>query len=65
MELRRTDIIQQNKNVNRLTFVFEHANKYTNETRSKTNVFEWCNLWRNSSGKKSQRTAMFIYHFIS
>ena len=33
-----------NKNVNQLTFVFEHVNKYTMETRSKTNVFEWYNL---------------------
>ena len=44
MDLRRTDIKQQNKNVNRLTFVLEHVNKYTMETRSKMNVFEWYNL---------------------
>ena len=49
MDLRRTDINQQNKKVNRLTFVFEHVNKYTMETRSKTPevkriVFEWYNL---------------------
>ena len=44
MDLRRTDIKTANKNVNRLTFVFEHVNKYTMETRSKTNVFEWYNL---------------------
>ena len=45
MDLRRTDIKkQQNKNVNRLTFVFEHVNKYTMERRSNTNVFEWYNL---------------------
>ena len=44
MDLRRTDIKQQNKNVNRLTFVLEQVNKYTIETRSKTNVFEWYNL---------------------
>ena len=43
MDLRKTDIKQQNKNVNQLTFVFEHVNKYTDEI-SKTNVFEWCNL---------------------
>ena len=36
-----------NKNVKRLTFVFEHVNKYTMETGSKTNVFEWYNLQRN------------------
>ena len=29
IDLRRTDIKQQNKNVNWLTFVFEHVNKYT------------------------------------
>ena len=34
-DLRRTDIKQQNKNVNRLTFVIEHVNKYTMETRIK------------------------------
>ena len=44
MDLRRTDIKQQNKNVNGLSFVFEHINKYKMETRSKTNVFEWYNL---------------------
>ena len=45
MDLRRTDIKQQNKNVNRLTFVLEHVNKYTMETRSiLMNVFEWYNL---------------------
>ena len=44
MKLRRTDIKQQDKNVTRLTFVFEHVNKYTMETRRKTNVFEWYNL---------------------
>ena len=27
MDLRRTDIKQQNKNINRPTFVFEHVNK--------------------------------------
>ena len=31
-----------NKNVDRLSF--SNVNKYTMETRSKTNVFEWCNL---------------------
>ena len=30
------------------------------ETRSKTNLFEWNKLQRNSSSKRSQRTAMFI-----
>ena len=65
MDLRRTDIKQQNKNANRLTFVFEHINKYTMETRSKTNMFEWYNLYRNSSGKKKSRTAMLIDHFLS
>ena len=35
MDLRSTDMKQQNKNVNRLTFVFEHVNKYTMETRSR------------------------------
>ena len=44
MDLRRTDIKQQNKNV-KLTFVFEHVNKYTMETKSKTNVLEWYNLF--------------------
>ena len=44
MDLIRTDIKQQNKNVNRLTFVFEHVNKYTIKTRRTTNVFEWYNL---------------------
>ena len=29
MDLRRTDIKQLNKNANRLTFIFEHVNKYT------------------------------------
>ena len=29
MDLRKTDIKQQNKNVNRLTFVFQHVNKCT------------------------------------
>ena len=43
MDLRCTDINQQNKNINRLTFVFEHVNKYTMET-SKMSVFEWYNL---------------------
>ena len=43
MDPRRTDIKQQNKNVNWVTLVFEHVNKYTMETRSKTNVFEWYN----------------------
>ena len=65
MDLRRTDIKQQNKNANRLTLVFEHVNKYTMETRSKTNMFEWYNLYRNLSGKKSQRTAMLRDHFLS
>ena len=37
MDLRRTDIKQQNKNV----FVFDNVNKYMIETMSKTNVFEW------------------------
>ena len=46
------DLKQQNRNALRLTFVFEHVNKYTMETRSKTNVFEWYNLYRNSSGEK-------------
>ena len=55
MDLRRTDIKQQNKNANRLTFVFEHVNEYTMETRSKTNMFEWYNLYRNSSGKKKSK----------
>ena len=32
MDLRCTNINQQNKNINRLTFVFEHVNKYTMET---------------------------------
>ena len=32
-----------NKNVNDL-LSFSNVNKYTMETRSKTNVFEWCNL---------------------
>ena len=41
MDLRRTDIKQPTKSVNQLTFVFEHVNKYTMETRSKTNMFEW------------------------
>ena len=63
MDLRRTDIKQQNKNAYQLTFVFEHVNEYTMETRSK--MFEWYNLYRNSSGKKSQRTAMLIDHFLS
>ena len=44
MDLRRAAIKQQNKNVNRLTFVFEHVNKYMMETRSQMNVFEWYNL---------------------
>ena len=44
MDLRRTYIKQQNKNVNRLTFVSEHVNKYTMKIRSKTNVFQWYNL---------------------
>ena len=44
VDWRRTYIKQQNKNVNRLSFVFEYVNKYTMETRSKTNVFEWYNL---------------------
>ena len=44
MDLRRTDIKQQNKNVIQLTFVLELFNKHTIETRSKTDVFEWYNL---------------------
>ena len=44
MDLRKTDIKQHNMNVNQLTFVFKHVNKYTMETKSKTNVFEWYNL---------------------
>ena len=47
LDLRRTDIKQQNKNfinLDLLSFVFEHVNKYTTETRSKTNVFEWYTL---------------------
>ena len=46
MDLRMTDIKQENinKNVNRLTFVLGHVNKYTMETKSKTYVFEWYNL---------------------
>ena len=55
MDLRKTDINQQTKNDNRLTFVFEHVNKYTMETRSKTNMFEWYNLYRNSSRKKKSK----------
>ena len=43
MDLRRTDIKQQIRMLTD-TFVFEHVNKYTMETRSKTNVFEWYNL---------------------
>ena len=43
MDLWRTDIKQQNKNVNR-HFCFDNVNKYTMETMSKTNVFEWYNL---------------------
>ena len=53
-----------NKNVNRLTFVFEHVNKYTMETGSKTNVFEWYNLQRNSSGKKRSKHCNLIDHFF-
>ena len=43
MDLWRTDIKQQNKNVTD-TFVFNNVNKYMMETMSKTNVFEWYNL---------------------
>ena len=35
MDLRRTDIKQQNKNVNRLTFVFKHVNKYHRVPKSR------------------------------
>ena len=65
MNLRRTDIKQQNKNVNGLTFVFEHVNNTRWKQEVLTNVFKWYNLQRNSSSKKSQRTAMFIGHFLS
>ena len=44
------------------TFVSDNVNKYTMETRY---LFEWYNLYSNSSGKSGQRTAMFIDHFLS
>ena len=69
MDLKRTDIKQQNKNVNRLTFVFEHVIKYTKKTRSKTPVVKQMCLngmtCRGTHQVKSQRTAMFIDHFLS
>ena len=43
MDLRRTDMKQKNMNVNRLTFVFEHVNKYTIEKKW-NEFFEWYNL---------------------
>ena len=63
MDRKRTDIKHKIRMLAD-TFVSD-VNKYTMETRSKTNLFEWYNLYRNSSGKKGQRTAMFIDHFLS
>ena len=45
MDLRRADIKQQNKNVNRHLFSIMSTNQmYMMETMSKTNVFEWYSL---------------------
>ena len=63
MDLRRTDIKQQNKNVNRLTFVFEHVNKYTMETRSKTNGNNGITC-RGTHQLKKVKELLFIEHFL-
>ena len=58
MDLRRTDIKQQNK-YSMFIDLPVFSNMSTIQDRSKTNVFEWYNLQRNSSGKKKgKRTAM-------
>ena len=59
---RKTDTKQHNKNID---FYFRTCQQYEMEKRSKINVFEWYFLQWNSSGKKCQRTEMFIDHFLS
>ena len=57
IDLRRTDIKQQNKNVNWFTFVFKHVNN----TRWKQEV-KWYNLQRNTSGKTRGPSGPEIAH---
>ena len=59
MDLWRTDIKQQNKNVKR-HFCFDNVNKYTMTTKSKPSIFEWCNLYRNSSGNCNARISFSL-----
>ena len=66
LTLIRTDIKQQKNRILTDLLSFSNVNKYTMETRSKTNVFELFNLLRNSSGKKrSKNCNMLIDHFLS
>ena len=53
-----------NKNVTDL-LSFSNVNKYTMETRSKMNVFEWCKLKRNSSGKKKVKELQYAHRTFS
>ena len=67
MDLRRTDIKQQNKNVNRLTFVFDMSTNTLWKQEVKRMCLNGITCRGTQLGKKkeSQRTAMLIDHFLS
>ena len=54
MELRMTDIKQQNKNINRLTFVFEHVNNTRRKHEAKRMCFNGITCRGTHQVKKSK-----------
>ena len=65
MELECRDGPKDDSKLRMLSDLLLFSNMSTIQNEVKRMFFEWYNLQRNLSGKKSQRTAMFIDHFLS